>query len=87
MINIKAKKEKNGIITHLKSEYGNIFSRETVIQTIRKGFIYCTLSHKNSHEQIYVLENDKGIFLSVDNQIWVDREKISKDNIRNIPNF
>jgi len=87
MINIKAKREKMGMITHLKSEYGNIFSRETVIDTIKKGFKYCIFSDRNTYDYICIIENDNGVFLCTDGLNLLNIQEVLKDNIDSIDTF
>lgn len=81
MVNIKAKKEENGIVTHLKSEYGNVYSRDVVINNIKKGYKYYTLYQGRENNEIYLIDGEDGQHLSI------DKKKRNYDNISDIPSF
>ena len=85
MIHIKAKREKDGMITHLKSEFGNVFSREEVIKSMKKGFKYSIFN--DTYEYLYMVENDNGIFLVLNSGDFIDRHNLNQDNIGDIAVF
>ena len=87
MINIVAKREENGVITCLKSEYGNIFTREVIIETINKGYNYYTISKNGMLDQIYTIFTENGIFLSINKNLSLERQKKLADEIGDLPTF
>ena len=81
MVNIKAKREENGMVTHLKSEYGNVYTRDTVIKNIKKGYRFYTLYQGRENNEIYLVDGKEGVHLSI------DKKKRNYDKIDDIPNF
>jgi hypothetical protein len=81
MVNIKAKREENGRVTHLKSEYGNIFTRDTIIKDLRKGYKFYTLHQGRENNEIYLVDGKDGLHLSI------DKKKRNYDKIDDIPTF
>ena len=87
MINIVAKREKDGIITCLKSEYGNIFTRDVVIKTMKRGYKYYSISRNGIIDQIYTVFTENGVFLSTNKHLSLKRQKKSVDEINDLPVF
>ncbi len=87
MINIVAKREKNGIVEYLKSEYGNIFSRDILIDSIKNGHEYYILSRKGEVDKLYIIETNMGISLSTEKQLIHGKEEKLEDKIGELPVF
>ena len=80
MINIKAKREENGVITHLKSEYDNIFTRETIINLVKTGHKLYALECGRQNSEIYLVHEDNGLYIST-------KKGVKHDTVEGIPDF
>ncbi len=87
MVNIVAKREENGVVVYLKSEFGNIFSRDVIIETLKKGHEYYVLSKKGIRDKIYLIETDKGKFLTINKDLSSYMQRILTDEIGELTTF
>ena len=77
-----AKREDYGEVIQLKSEYGNIFSREDVIKTLKKGVEYF-LSGNGGRVK------DKIYLISIEGKDYLSTTRVYEkgDKLKGIPNF
>ena len=54
---------------------------------MKKGHEYYVLSKKGGSDRIYFIETDKGIFLTINKELSVDRQRISEDEIGELMTF
>jgi hypothetical protein len=80
MINIKEKREKNGFITHLKSEYGNIFTRDMIIDLVKKGYKFYVIEKGRKNSKIHLVYRENGFYIST-------KKGVNSDVIEGIPDF
>ncbi len=77
-----AKREDYGEVIQLKSEYGNIFSREDVIKTLKKRVEYF-LSGNGGRVK------DKIYLISIEGKDYLSTTRVYEkgDKLKRIPNF